>query len=344
MKKLLLLLLLLPALAACFAMPVEDPVPLPPRVYAPTPRVLNTALVTRTDVVLFTNAGAFYVPAREELLFFPDAGFRVEGIFVGLGDYVRAGDIISSLYFPNITVRYEAALRQNDILRLALSQVRQDHERVLNHAEQSGNPVDDSWFVSETARLVREIELLTQDLAFLSREEERRHVRSPIDGRITSIMIETTPMTSNVTSILARVADHTQTVFEVRSADVVPHMHPGDVFTIMVDGNEHEAIVVDPDEEGIERDVRGNEVYLVLLDDTIELSARPIAHIVVERARAVNALVIPFRAVNRTEYRTFVFVLDENNIMTVRDVVLGLRGNNGYEVISGLSEGEIVVL
>jgi hypothetical protein len=47
--------------------------------------------------------------------------------------------------------------------------------------------------------------------------------------------------------------------------------------------------------------------------------------------------------VNIVGERTFVHVL-EDDIIVIRDVVTGLRGNNTTEIVYGLEEGDLVVI
>ena len=338
MKFLLLLSILL--LVSCFAMPVEEPVPPPPVAYTPTVRALRTAQVMRGDVMLTTNVAAFYVPAVEERLRFECRDYRIEGIFVEVGSYVQEGDLIASFYIPGLMPRYEAARRQEEVLNLSLAQALQNHANALART-QNGDPVDDTAFLSEITRIRRDMEILEMELDFFGREMARRTLLAPISGRVTHVQHFSHGMLTDV-RVVATIADHSTSILEVRAADVVPHLHEGDVFMLLWDRDEHEVVVIDP--EGIYRDPGRPVAYLKLLDEAVELSIRPSGSITVVLDTVHDALFVPRRAINNIEDRTFVYILNDSGILTIRDVVVGLRGNTTYEVISGLSEGEVIVL
>jgi RND family efflux transporter MFP subunit len=57
-----------------------------------------------------------------------------------------------------------------------------------------------------------------------------------------------------------------------------------------------------------------------------------------------NALAVPVQAVIRTEDRTTVFTVDKDNKIQERPVQLGIETPNQVEILSGLSEGEMVVV
>ena len=57
-----------------------------------------------------------------------------------------------------------------------------------------------------------------------------------------------------------------------------------------------------------------------------------------------QVLTVPLEAVNRTGNETTVLVLDSNNIVNVRSIKLGQEGSNYIEVLSGLNEGERVIV
>lgn len=57
-----------------------------------------------------------------------------------------------------------------------------------------------------------------------------------------------------------------------------------------------------------------------------------------------NALAVPIQAVIRTEDRTTVLTVDKNNKIQERTVQLGIETPNQVEILSGLTEGEMVVV
>ncbi len=84
--------------------------------------------------------------------------------------------------------------------------------------------------------------------------------------------------------------------------------------------------------------------HIVLEKSPIELGMRTgdRVRITVELERATNALWLPPQAVRTFEGRTFV-VLQEGSGQRRVDVTVGIRSDDRYEIVSGLSEGQVVI-
>jgi len=332
-------------LTGCFALPVEDPVPASPVVAMPQARAVRTASVAYGDVVRYFNVRAFHVPTREERLSFSVAGLRIDGIYVDRGDYVQAGDIVASLYRPEIRSQYMAASRQEELLLLNLGQIERRRRLALAHAEILEEPADDTHYRSEDRRLRRELSILRAELDFLRREIEQLYLRATIDGIVSHARVYAEGMISDTLSSIAVISDQTYSVFEVRTPDVIPYMQTGGYFTIMVDQVPYEAVVVAHDELVLERGhLRGHEIFLVLLDEGAALYDVRTATIRVEVNAVQDVLLVPVRSVNRVGERFFVYILNEYGIREIRDIEVGLRGNTAYEILSGLDIGELVII
>jgi multidrug efflux pump subunit AcrA (membrane-fusion protein) len=350
MKKLIafLYILLLAGLAGCFVMPVEDPVPPPPITPVPVPRVLRTVEAARGDVLAYANLFVRLVPAQEERLLFPQQpNTRISGIYVQAGDTVMPGDIVASLYRPAVQARYADALDAEDMLRLDIAHLALRHERALAQAEELGVPVDDSHFLAEGERLQRELYLMQLTIEHLRAENELRYLRATIGGTVMEAAVFHTAMTTASNTPIARIAEQAISILEMRVPPTVdiPPIQPGQLFTLFSGNNLYSVVAIDLAAFGIERNtLHGDEVYLELVDTTITLPPRFTGQIQFVQQASYDTLLLPPRAVHRIDGRTFVYILNEYGVLTIRDIETGLRGNYFYEILSGLEEGEEVVL
>ena len=332
----LLILCVLLFVSGCFAMPIEDPPMMPPVVHVPETQYLRTAPVMRGDVVRIANLIANYVPAHEERLTFDIGGMRIMGIYVNLGDTVSEGDIIATLYRPEITSQLESAKRRYEWLQLDISHLRR---------RRNAGAVTHSHFSSEMSMLEKELDLLQMELEYLTRENDRRYLRAGMDGTISQVMHFTEGMVSHVLASVATVADLSYSIFMVRLFFDELYMDVGDVFTLLLNTEPFLVVVIDPDEFGVDRAGGwGREVFLTFYDVAPIVPAMPFANIHAVLEKSENTLHIPLRALHRASERTFVYVLTEDGLRVLRDVEVGLRGNTGYEILSGLYEGEMVIL
>ena len=331
MKKFLCIILVL-FLSSCFVLPVEDAVIPSPVVQMPEARTLRTVPVMRGDVVMHTTPTVSYLPAREEQLIFSIGGHRIEGIYFDIGDTVQAGDIIASLHLPHIQDRLLQVTRQLEWLELELSQI----NRLI-----SWHPGNNDY-TNRRSVLRQEIRIIELEIDYLERENERRYLRTTMDGVVTATAIFEEGMTSDTLQVIATVVDQSFSIFVVRSVIAQPVMSIGDTFVISLHRIPHLAVVIDPSEFGIERS-RDDEVYLMLVDGD-PLVPTTVGNVQVVLDIVEDVLYVPQRAINTASDRVFVYVLDENGIRVLRDVELGMRGNASYEIISGLSEGELVII
>jgi len=332
-------------LSACFMLPIEDPVPPPPITRVLPVRNFRTATVTRGDVVFTNTMSAFLVPSHEERLAFSLDGLPIYSINVDVGDEVRAGDVLAVLSWPDIETRLTQSRTQLDRLNLDLVQTHQRLDNALFIASQLSVPADDSSFMMSIARLEREIALLTTEHEYLNNLNNQRYLISPIDGTINHIVNFFQGMLSNTMQTLISVVDQAQSIFEVRHSDAAELMRVDDLFEIVISGETHTLIVVDPDVFGVVRNVTDDAfVYLAFYGDVPVLgNNQRSGSITLVIDTSLNTLRIPIRALNMVGDRNFVFVVNEEGNREIRDVVIGLRGNLTQEIISGLAEGEVVI-
>jgi multidrug efflux pump subunit AcrA (membrane-fusion protein) len=66
--------------------------------------------------------------------------------------------------------------------------------------------------------------------------------------------------------------------------------------------------------------------------------------VVLKLQKRPNTLVIPAEAVATTDQKSTVFVVNDRQEIEERPVTLGLETPNQYEVVSGLKEGELVMI
>jgi len=322
------------SLSGCSMLPIEEPPLMPPIVHAPEAHIHQTVATTRGDVIRHMSLFASYVPAREERLFFDMHGFRVMDIYVDIGDYVYEGDVIAALYWPDITTRLMNSNRRQEWLELYLSQ--------LERRRQAGT-ITREHYLAQREQYTREMDILALELDYLTRQNQRRYLLSPMDGTVTHVAVFTEGMVSNTAVSFATIVDQSNSVFMVLPTIAEHLMTFGSYFTLYLDREPYRAVVIDPAEFGIQRD-RGGEAYLIFADEAPVMPTRPLATVFVELEKAENVLYIPIQALHRASERVFVYVLTQSGVRVLRDVEVGLRGNVSYEIISGLDEGELVIL
>jgi len=336
-------LLLILFLTGCFALPAEAPALPPPAMRLPALPAIPTEPVARGSVQMTANPQAVYVPVREERLYFEQTGILIQGIYVAVGDEVRAGDVIATLYMPEVTAELDGLLRAQADMQLRLRQVEERRALALSLAETSGIPVDDTQFLESRTNILTDLEILQMDIEYLQALNDTRYLRATMDGVVSNVAAFVVDMRSQARNIIATIADHSYTAFAIR-ARAAEFMQPGQYFDMTISSGVFLMQVVCPDEAGFIRSTtHGHEAFLIFVDTPPPLREGERGQVHVLFNEAHNVLYISATSLRRVgQHRTFVYVM-ENGLRTIRDVEIGLEGDHHIEIISGLAEGELVV-
>jgi multidrug efflux pump subunit AcrA (membrane-fusion protein) len=210
-------------------------------------------------------------------------------------------------------------------------------------ADITGVPLDASSYWEQRENLSTQLETLRIQDEYLKFEEERRVLRAPMDGVVTSVINFTEGMRTTADQRIATVADQTLSVFFVRGPDAA-FIDIGEFHQMTIRREPYLGEVVDPEVIGVDRFGSDEGKYLIVRDgDQSAFTSRDYATIRITLQVAEDTLYVPFTAVKRANARIFTYVL-QDGLRTIRDVEIGLEGNTTVEIVKGLSAGETVIL
>jgi len=329
-------------------LPVEEPILPPPVTAVQEGRVMRTLELVRGDVMRFSNPIAQYLPLRQQALHFTVAGRRIHGVFVSVGDEVREGDILAELVNPDIFDQLRDANWSREWIQLQLTQLNERHNFSLSQAGITGIPIDDSHYLSERVRLQDEIGLAQMRIANIEREIYEMQIRAPFDGVVTWVMDFSGVMWSAVGQAVVTIADQGQYIFRLENEDAT-RIVIGQYYDLNIGISTFPAIAIDPDTTDIVRPpttggVETPEAFFMLVGEEKPLIAGTVmATVFILHEIAEDVIYLPSFHIHTVGDRNFVHLL-ENDIIVIRDVVLGLVGNTTTEILYGLEEGDLVVL
>ena len=327
-------------MSGCFALPVEEPV-LPPPVIRPfAPAEFDLAIVTRGNLARYRTLSVNIVPVQEEVLSFAVPDIYIHAIHVEVGDEVRAGDIVAELDREGFERSLYLARRNIDAARINISHL--DEREPLSYLEAGilGNPIEADVLSDERDGLQTELHIYQIAANHLQAEDDLRVLRTHMNGTVTHTMAFRPGDLSNPDARVVTIADETQQLFSVIGSDS-RYLVPGDIHTVYVNREPIQAIVVNPDVRGEAEDDRA---FLTAYgDEALYFPDRTFATMQLILEEIENVLIVPSSAIHVVDEREFVFVI-ENDLRVIRDVVTGMVGNHGIEIISGLTEEEIVVV
>jgi RND family efflux transporter MFP subunit len=181
--------------------------------------------------------------------------------------------------------------------------------------------------------------------------ENYSHITAPFDGVVTWRYADTGALiqagTSNANSLpvvkLAQV-----NVLRLRipvPEEVAAHVHTGTPADIRVQATgEHFTGKVTRLTDSFDRSTRTEQVEVDVKNPDYRLSPGMYADVVLQLDRHADALTVPAQAVTRNHNDTTVLLVNPQNRVEVRNIQTGLEDPNRIEVLSGLREGDRVII
>jgi RND family efflux transporter MFP subunit len=96
--------------------------------------------------------------------------------------------------------------------------------------------------------------------------------------------------------------------------------------------------------DALDRTTRSMQVEIDVPNQTYKLQPGVYANVVLQTQASPNALTIPIQAVQHHDGKASVLVVDQQNRVQPREIQTGLEDPTRVEVLSGLSEGERVIV
>jgi len=325
-------------MSSCFALPVEEPPAPLVIVEPPETQIHRTAQVISGNLSRYLRFNLVNLPAREEVLTFDIPNVHIEAIHVEAGDFVRAGDIVAELNRDDFIRQLEEAQRQEAAAGLNIVHLDERAEIYELEALMRGEAHDESLHISTRTTYQTEVTIQQIQTEHLYMESERRLLRANIDGIVTYTM----PLIEGERSAIGRhivaIADQTETLFVLEGSGA-EYLIPGESHELLINNEFWQATVIN--QEDIDITNIDNRGFLSVHGEIFPERTRAWLYLVLEEAEDV--LSIPRAALHNINDRHFVYVLDEG-VRAMRFVEIGLLGNRGIEIISGLNYGDLVII
>lgn len=340
------------------------------------------ALVKRAAIANSLSLSGAFRPYQQVDVHAKVAGY-IRQIFVDVGDHVRTGQVLAILEVPELNAQVAGAgadiRRDKDAIRRSESEIQRAQSTYaayhsaytrLKQASEARpgliaeQELDDSMAKDkegeariESARATlaesqSQLAVAQADLDRLSALEAYSHITAPFAGVVTKRYADTGAL------IQAGTASSTQALPVVQLAEwaklrlvvpvpesAVPQIHLGSVVQVRVGALNRTfeghvarfADALDPQTRTMETeiDVENRDGTLVdgmYAETSLTLSERD------------GVLTVPIQAVQREESGASVLMVDHEGRVQERAVKLGAEGNDLVEVLSGLSEGDQVVI
>jgi len=319
-------------LSACSLLPKEEPVLAPPLV-EPAEIEYDTTEVKKGELVKHVKGLATVTPLVNEPLSFTQSNGRLKKIHVKKGDAVKENQLIAELDSGSLTFELELAE-----IELKKAEIR------LKHAKQGA----DSYTI-ELAEL--DVDSLTIQIEKLKSEIDKTKIHSPLNGIVTFIEEKKAGDMIDAFQPVVQVADTSklQLIYTATSAKDLNETKIGMDVKVETNGKSFKGKVVQtPSEVPREKLEENPDLYQRSIFMTVdklpkEVNVGDSVDFDVITAKANDVLIIPKGALRSLAGRTYVQVLEGDAKREV-DIDSGLVSATEVEVVSGLAEGDTVIL
>ncbi|MBE6930630.1 MAG: efflux RND transporter periplasmic adaptor subunit [Ruminococcaceae bacterium] len=316
-------------LSGCYFLPSEEPLLAPP-LKEPEAVDYKTHTVERGTIERWVSATGRFESENNELLQYTSVTGRLKDIYVRSGDEVKAGDLIAELDVGDLDYDIE---RQRANVRLA--------ELSLTEAKATGRSA-----TIERAEI--SLSLAQMDLDRLLKKQEEAQLRANMDGTVIYVAnLEAGNQVSTYYPIV-RIADTNALRIAFNTKDT-SELYTGMELDVTYQGRNKKTvsgrIVQLPKDVPVtssEEDKNSVKVTVDEYPDDVRIGNTVNIEILLERKEDV--VILPLRYVSSYSTRRYVRVLGESGIPEERDVTLGVQNATHVEILSGLSEGDVIVI
>lgn len=304
--------------SGCYFFPAEEELLDPPTI-APDEVTYSTYTAKLKTIENTVTVTGYLKSETEKECYFTDYTGQVKNIYVNAGDMVEEGDLIAEMNTG--TLEYELEIQKLKVQKAQL---------VYNS---TGSQAD---------KLQLEIEQNT--LAMYQAEYDGAKILAPMSGQV-SYVYDLEPGTEmDPYKVLARIADPEALYVNAEYAESIT-FKKGDKVIITVGDVEYEGTIsYSPTEARAAGDENANALYASFDNEKPPFAyLGALADIKKVKDSSENAIVIPKHLVKSDGDRNYVQVYVDGEKIEV-DVVTGISNATEIEIVSGLKEGDQVIV
>ncbi len=326
--------------SGCYLLPDEEEVLAPPTVKASEVKY-TTITAKRKDLEKkITNSGVV-TAEKQYTLVYEKQGGTISKFYVHAGDPVKEGDPICELETADVDyqITEKELYRQRAMLNVSIV------------AERGGTQ-------AEIDKAQVEVELIQNELNKLYEKKELAILTSPVDGTVSSIASVRVGDSVGTGQTIATVIDTTGFYIAIKPQDPAPfkmdtevkirideEYYTGKVFMNPSALIEYKEAQADDHEKADDTGIsfEPDTVYIRFVGELPSNSVGQLADCTLVQDSVENAIVISNNLIKTLNGKKVVYVLKDGE-KTAVEVEVGLKTGSQSEIISGLEEGDEIVL
>lgn len=357
-KKLWICLLSACLLTSCTLLPEEETVRTAPLVRTYTRPEYHTVQVERGDLINRAKVSCNYVPVQTATLSFQLDDEFIDRYMVQTGDSVAEGQLLAQLQLGDLEARIGSAENDIAVLKLQIEHEQKQYDLSLKRLEittaQLDAPDKKEAYEQAEENFVQLMQSLQDSLTYkelalkgLQKKLDQRQMRAPFSGTLTRVADFEEGDQSEFGVGVITLVDSTRSIFR-SSTEHWDRFVPGDSYVVTVKKENYEAVVVSAQELGLEEPVRvegkKSYVYFALTQPSFELKDGDTGTVEIVLDERLDTLYVPAKAVTTANGKPIVYYVREDGMKAYKYVEPGMTINAYTEILSGLEEGESVII
>ena len=324
------------------------------------PITYEMAAVSVGDVKKTQKVRCSYQQVNDEVLSFSISGKRVAEVYVEEGESVVKGQLLAELDIGNAqdqirTLEYNIAKNELNLQNSVINEQDEISAVWLQYLFKSGKTAWEQENVEKNVEGIQQryrynredwedaIALDKAELAALQADVKNSRLVAGMDGTVSEIKEYLEGSTSVMGEEVITIIDSTECLFEVTDITWASYFEEGEEVDLSIvagtGAGNYKLIPYD-------KENWGEKLLFTLSGDTedvnIGVGASGTIYFTLEERTQV--LTVPTKAVHQASGKSYVYVLGEGNMREVKWIETGLFGDETVEVLSGLTEGEKVII
>lgn len=313
--------------------------------------VAGVVRITRENLANEMSIPAEFRPYEEVELHAKVSGY-LKTINVDIGDKVKAGQLIATLEVPELQDELRNALAAEEkaeatytnahLIYTRLMAVNREHQNLVAQQDLDSATANDQEAFAAIAAAKAETGKYQTLIGYTQ-------ITAPFDGVVThrsadpGALIQAGTSSDTQSRPLVRISNNYRLRLDFPvTVDYVKDLRPGETVEVRVDSLDGKTFsgVVTRSSGTVDETTRTMIAEVETSNPDLQLIPGMYATITMKVQERQQALAIPLEAVHGDK----VFVVNSNHELEERQVKLGLETPAKYEVLSGLNEGELVVV
>lgn len=334
-------ILLLLSLTGCFLLPAEEEPAAVSVLDAETAETYKFSYVTRGDLEQWVSITCRFQSLQQEYLRFAYDGRVIGKVHVEIGDDVEPGQLLAELKNDELDQALIDAQDAVETLTEELNFARTNLEIVSGSSDLSDQT---EQYEKTVARLEEDYQIAQVRLEELQTQKRSESIYAGIEGTVSYIRSYNVSSTDSDYII---VSDRGDACFYA-DTEYYASMPEGMEVTLTTDEGDVQAVVTAAEDLGFETpevDSKGIcRVYFVPKSELAMMTDSSRAELDLLLDSRYDVLIVQSRAIFFAGGQAYTYYENENGVREAKPVEVGLKVASKYEVLSGLTEGEALIV